>query len=77
MPTPSVVTIPMSMHIGAPSTPIVKIGDEVKVGQKIAEAGGAMSVPAHSSVSGKVTKIGDILLSEVWQALSSSSLTTI
>ena len=63
MPTPSVVTIPMSMHIGAPSTPIVKIGDEVKVGQKIAEAGGAMSVPAHSSVSGKVTKIGDILLS--------------
>ena len=53
MPTPRVVTIPMSMHIGAPSTPIVKVGDEVKIGQKIAEAGGAMSVPVYASVSGK------------------------
>ena len=62
MPTPAVLTIPMSMHIGAPSIPTVKVGDEVKVGQKIAEAGGAMSVPAYSSVSGKVTKISDVLL---------------
>lgn len=62
MPTPEVVTIPMSMHIGAPSTPIVKVGDEVKIGQKIAEAGGAMSVPTYASVSGKVTKISDVLL---------------
>lgn len=62
MPTPSVVTIPMSMHIGAPSAPIVSVGDEVKIGQKIAEAGGAMSVPAYASVSGKVTKITDVLL---------------
>ena len=62
MPTPRVVTIPMSMHIGAPSTPIVKVGDEVKIGQKIAEAGGAMSVPVYASVSGKVTKISDVLL---------------
>ena len=57
MPVPQTVTIPMSMHIGAPSTPIVKIGDEVKVGQKIAEAGGFVSVPIYSSVSGKVTKM--------------------
>ena len=58
---PQSVTIPMSMHIGAPSVPIVKVGDEVKVGQKIAEAGGFVSVPIYSSVSGKVTKVTDYL----------------
>ena len=63
MDIPKTVTIPMSMHIGAPSTPIVKVGDEVKVGQKIAEAGGFVSVPVYSSVSGKVTKIKDYLTS--------------
>ena len=62
MPAPSVVTIPMSMHIGAPSVPVVKVGDEVCVGTLIAECGGAMSVPVYSSVSGKVTKIKDVLL---------------
>ena len=63
IPVPATVTIPMSMHIGAPATPIVKMGDEVKVGQKIAEAGGFVSVPVYSSVSGKVTKIADYLTS--------------
>ena len=57
MDLPKTVTIPMSMHIGAPSVPIVKVGDEVKVGQKIAEAGGFVSVPVYSSVSGKVTEV--------------------
>ena len=61
MDIPKTVTIPMDMHIGAPATPIVKVGDEVKVGQKIAEAGGFVSVPVYSSVSGKVTKFKDCL----------------
>ena len=52
----------MSMHIGAPAKPTVKVGDEVKVGTLIAEAVGAVSVPIHASVSGKVTKIVDHLL---------------
>ncbi len=60
---PASVVIPMSMHIGAPSVPTVKVGDEVKVGTKIAEGGGFVSVPAYSSVSGKVVKIGEILSS--------------
>ena len=34
---PAVVVIPMSMHFGAPCTPLVKAGDHVKVGQKIGE----------------------------------------
>jgi len=52
----------MSMHIGKPARPIVKVGDLVKVGTKIAEADGAVSVPIYASVSGKVTKIQDFLL---------------
>ena len=63
MDTPSSVIIPMSMHIGAPTKPIVKVGDSVKVGTMIAEPGGFVSVPAYSSVSGKVTKIQNILSS--------------
>jgi electron transport complex protein RnfC len=53
------VIIHLSQHIGAPSKPIVKVGDLVKKGQKISEAGGFVSIPMHSSVSGKVTKIGN------------------
>ena len=61
MPVPAVVTIPMSMNIGAPAKPVVKPGDEVKVGQLVAEAGGLVSSPVYSSVSGKVKKIDDVL----------------
>ena len=56
------VTIPLSMHIGAPDTPLVKVGDTVKVGQKIAE-GGFMSSPIYASVSGTVKKIDTALMS--------------
>lgn len=57
------VTIPMQMHIGAPAKPIVKVGDLVQVGTQIAETTHPVSAPIHASVSGKVTKITDILLS--------------
>ncbi len=57
------VTIPMGMHIGAPATPIVKAGDTVQVGTKIAESTGKVSVPVHASVSGTVKAVSDILLS--------------
>lgn len=48
---------PLSQHIGAPAKPIVKVGDRVLVGQMIAEAGGFISAPIISSVSGTVKKI--------------------
>ena len=51
------VRIPMSMHIGAPCQPSVSVGDDVAVGQKIGDSSAYMSVPIHSSVSGKVTAI--------------------
>lgn len=63
MPAPASVLIPMSQHIGAPAVPIVKVGDKVCVGTKIAEAGGFVSAPIHSSVSGTVKKIEAFLSS--------------
>ena len=48
---------PLSQHIGAPATPIVAVGDAVKKGQKIAEAGGFVSAPIYASVSGTVKAI--------------------
>ena len=62
MPPPAVVKIPMSMNIGRPATPIVKPGQKVAVGEKIAEAGGFVSSPIFASVSGTVKKIEDVLL---------------
>lgn len=48
---------PLSQHIGTPSVPCVKKGDTVLAGQKIADAGGFVSVPLHASVSGTVKGI--------------------
>lgn len=48
---------PLSQHIGAPASPIVSVGDHVKKGQKIAEAGGFVSAPVYASVSGNVKAI--------------------
>lgn len=56
---PQKVIIPLSQHTGAPAKPIVKVGDEVLVGAKIGEADGFISVPVHSSVSGKIIGIGN------------------
>ena len=63
MPAPKTVTIPMSMHIGKPVTPVVKVGSEVKVGTLIAEDTNNLSAPIFSSVSGKVTKLTDLTTS--------------
>lgn len=51
------LVFPLSQHIGAPATPIVAVGDTVLKGQKIAEAGGFVSSPIYSSVSGVVKAI--------------------
>ena len=54
---PKQAIFPLSQHIGAPAKPVVKKGDNVKVGTMIAEAGGFVSAPIFSSVSGTVFKI--------------------
>ena len=59
LPIPEKVVLPMSMNMGTPCSPVVKVGDYVKVGQKIGESDAPFSVPVHSGVSGKVTAISD------------------
>jgi electron transport complex protein RnfC len=58
---PKVAVFPLSQHIGAPAVACVAKGDEVKVGTKIADAGGFVSAPIFSSVSGKVAKIDTVI----------------
>jgi len=54
---PKQAIFPLGQHIGAPAKPVVAKGDKVKVGTLIAEAGGFVSAPIYSSVSGTVFKI--------------------
>lgn len=58
---PDEVRIPVSQHIGAPAQATVKKGDTVKVGTLIAKAGGFVSANIHSSISGTVQKIDEVL----------------
>ena len=58
---PKVAYIPLSQHLGAPSIPVVEKGAKVKVGQLIAKAQGFISANIHSSVSGTVVKIDDVI----------------
>ncbi len=62
MDAPKTVTLPMSMHIGKPAVPVVKVGDHVDVGSLIAEQDGFVSSPVYASVSGTVKKIDEMLL---------------
>ena len=57
IPPPETVRIPMRQHIGAPAEPVVSTGDKVFVGTLIGKAGGYVSAPVHSSVSGTVKGI--------------------
>ena len=57
---PKQVIVPIGQHLGAPATPVVAKGDEVKVGQLIAKASGFISANIHSPVSGKVFKIDSV-----------------
>ena len=54
---PKQAVFSMFQHIGAPAKPVVKRGDIVKVGTLLGEAGGFVSAPVYSSVSGKVSKV--------------------
>ncbi|MEJ2535573.1 MAG: electron transport complex subunit RsxC [Calditrichia bacterium] len=60
LPSPQKVFIPLQQHIGAPTTPLVEKGQEVKAGEKIGEVNGFVSTPVHASIAGKVTGIEDI-----------------
>lgn len=57
MPLPLRVVIPLQQHTGAACEPVVKVGDEVKEGQRIGEPRGFVSSPIHASISGVVVAI--------------------
>ncbi len=57
IPLPNHVVLPLNQHIGAAAIPLVSIGEQVKTGQKIADAQGLVSAPVHASISGKVIAI--------------------
>jgi electron transport complex protein RnfC len=57
----AVIPVPLSQHIGAPSSVIVKKGEQIKVGQLIAKQVGNISSSIHSSVSGTVKKVDNYI----------------
>lgn len=58
---PETVTIPIAQHLGVPANPVVKKGDPVKTGQLIAKGEAFISANIHSSVSGTVQKIDEVI----------------
>ncbi len=62
MPVPDKVSIVMAQHMGPPCEVQVKVGDQVKVGQVIGDTGAFLSAPVHSSVSGTVKGIEEVLM---------------
>ncbi|MEA1964820.1 MAG: electron transport complex subunit RsxC, partial [Candidatus Aerophobetes bacterium] len=54
---PSRVILPLSQHTGAPGRPLVKKGDLVEEGKKIADSSSFISSPIHASISGKIASI--------------------
>lgn len=61
LPIPKVANIPISQHLGVPAKPLVIKGDLVKVGQLLAKGEAFISANIHSSVSGKVLKIDNVI----------------
>jgi len=61
LPLPAMVSIPVSQHIGAPASIVVKRREKLKVGQLIAKSAGFVSANIHSSVSGTVMKIENVM----------------
>ncbi len=58
LPASATVDLSLSQHIGKPAVPVVAVGDQVKMGQLIAEADGFVSSRIFASVSGTVAAIG-------------------
>jgi len=73
MPLPEKVILPMEQHIGAPCEPLLAVGDKVKKGQKIADSEAFFSAPIYAPISGEITDISRIVLSNT----TSSAITIV
>jgi len=61
LPIPKQAFIPVSQHLGAPANVLVKKGDLVKTGQLIAKGEAFISANIHSSVTGTVFKVDNVI----------------
>ena len=57
LPAPDILYYPLIQHRGAAAEPLVQVGDQVCLGQKIADSPAAITAPIHASVSGMVRAI--------------------
>ncbi|MBF0148218.1 MAG: electron transport complex subunit RsxC [Magnetococcales bacterium] len=57
MPMPKRLVIPLHQHLGAPSEPVVKVGDKVFKGDLLGKEGGFVSAAVHAPTSGTVSEI--------------------
>lgn len=62
VPLPERVVLPLVQSAGAPSDPVVKTKQQVHRGEMVAKAGGFISAPVHTPLSGKVLKSSAITL---------------
>ena len=58
------VRVPLSMHIGAPATPAVSVGNTVHKGDVIGKPGCGLSVGIHAPIDGKVKFVGKEIVIE-------------
>lgn len=57
LPFPPELILPLAMHKGRPSEPLVQVGQEVVRGEPIAKAAGFVSVPMHAPATGRIKAI--------------------
>jgi Na+-translocating ferredoxin:NAD+ oxidoreductase RnfC subunit len=56
---PQRVVLPLKQHVGAPASPMVRVGDDVREGDRIAQAAPGISANIHASITGRVTVVGE------------------
>ena len=67
---PKKVIIPLSQHVGLPAEPLVKAGDDVRIGQVIGKPAGFISSFIHASISGRVTSVSPMPTPTLSRSLS-------
>lgn len=62
---PSRVTLPLRQHAGVPADPVVRVGDQVRAGQLVADVpAGALGVPLHASIAGRIAAVSPEIVIE-------------
>ena len=62
---PRRVRIPLQQHIGVPTVPVVKVGQNVKAGELIGEIpGGKLGARLHASISGSIAAVNEEIIIE-------------